>query len=91
MTLIENVLTEQAKHKVRLLKPVRGEKKKWLNMATTSAKQSLVAHIFTKTNMQERAMALQQALGLAIISQIELNVLISVIAWVKQRLLLCGV
>jgi len=62
--LIENVLSEQAKRKVTVMKPVRGEKMKWLSMATFSAKQSLAAHVFNKTNMQERAIALQQVLGL---------------------------
>ena len=63
-TLIENVLTELSGHKVQLLTRVRGEKKKWLNMATLSAKQSFAAHLFTKSNMSERAIALQQVLDL---------------------------
>lgn len=63
-TLLENVLSEQAKHKVETITPIRGDKKKWLTMATNNAKQSLAAHIFNKTNIQERALALQQALHL---------------------------
>jgi excinuclease ABC subunit C len=63
-TLIQNVLAQQAGRKVEIIKPVRGEKKKWLDMATLSAKQSLAAHLFNKSNMNERALALQQALGL---------------------------
>jgi excinuclease ABC subunit C len=62
--LIENVLSEQAGHKVEVIRPVRGEKKKWLTMATHSVKQALAAHHFNKTNIGERALALQQALGL---------------------------
>ncbi len=62
--LLEKVLTEQAKHKVDIMRPVRGEKKKWLTMATMSAKQSLTAHLFTKTNMHERIVALQTLVGL---------------------------
>jgi len=62
--LIENVLSEQTGHKVNVLKPVRGEKKQWLSMATLTAKQSLAAHLFNKTNKSERALALQQAFGL---------------------------
>jgi len=61
-SLLENVLTEQAKHKVTIMQPLRGEKKKWLQMAMTSAKQSLVARLFQKANMQERANALQSTL-----------------------------
>ncbi|VVC75870.1 UvrABC system protein C [Aquicella siphonis] len=62
--LLENVLAEQAGHKVEVLKPSRGEKKKWLAMATLSARQSLSAHIYNKTNLQERVLALQAALNL---------------------------
>ena len=62
--LIENVLTEQAGHKVELLQPARGEKRKWLEMATTSAQQSLAAHLYSKTNLQERMLALQAVLEL---------------------------
>lgn len=62
--LLENVLSEQAKHKVEVIYPVRGEKKKWLNMATVSANQSLAAHLFSKTNIHERLIALQKVLGL---------------------------
>jgi len=61
---IEKVLADQAGHKVEILFPTRGEKKKWLAMATNSAKQSLAAHLFAKTNMRERAAALQTLLEL---------------------------
>jgi len=63
-TLIETVLSEQVKHTVNIIHPVRGEKKKWLEMAMLSAKESLAAHLFNKANMGERVFALQQALGL---------------------------
>lgn len=62
--LLQNVLSEQSKHKVTLLRPVRGEKMKWLTMATQSAKVSLSAHLYNKTNMQERVHALQTLLNL---------------------------
>jgi len=61
-SLIENVLSEQSNHKVEVIQPERGEKKKWLAMATLSARQALSAHIFNKTNIQERTIALQQVL-----------------------------
>ncbi|TAK77116.1 MAG: excinuclease ABC subunit UvrC [Gammaproteobacteria bacterium] len=63
-TLLEHVLSEQAKHKVEVIHPLRGEKKKWLDMATLNAKQSLATHLFAKTNIQERVIALQTALDL---------------------------
>jgi excinuclease ABC subunit C len=62
--LIENVLSEQAQRKIAIIHPERGEKKKWLDMAALGAKQSLTAHLFSKTNMQERAVALQNVVGL---------------------------
>ena len=61
---LANALSEQAHHKVEVIRPVRGDKKKWLNMATTSARQSLALHLFSKTNMQERLFALQKVLAL---------------------------
>jgi excinuclease ABC subunit C len=62
--LLADVLTDQAKHKVDIIRPVRGEKMKWLTMAMTSAKQSLSLHLFSKSNMQARLKALQEVLNL---------------------------
>lgn len=62
--LISNVLSEQIKKKIVIIQPKRGDKKKWLEMALASAKESLAAHLFNKTNMQERMQALQVALSL---------------------------
>jgi excinuclease ABC subunit C len=61
---LQNVLAEQAKHKVDILVPSRGDKMEWLTMATKSAKQSLALQLITKTNIQERAFALQKTLHL---------------------------
>lgn len=63
--LLMNVLSEQTKHKVEIYRPQRGEKLKWLEMASTSAKQSLMIHIFNKTNVHDRVIALQKEMGLA--------------------------
>jgi len=63
-SLLETVLEAQAKHKVSIMVPVRGEKKKWQEMAAASAKESLSAHLLRKTNMRARMKALQEALGL---------------------------
>lgn len=62
--LLENALTQLAKRQVKLHIPTRGERKKWLAMATTSARQSLAAQLMSKINMQERVIALQQALNM---------------------------
>lgn len=62
--LLATVLAEQAKHKVEILRAVRGEKKKWLAMAANSAKQSLALHHFNKSNMHDRFSELQKVLDL---------------------------
>ena len=62
--LLSTALSEHAQRKVELIRPLRGDKMKWLRMATTSARQSLALHLFTKANMQERVLALKNALGL---------------------------
>ena len=64
-TLLENVLAAQAQHKVEILVPVRGEKKKWSDMATASARESLSSHLLSKTNMRERMKSLRDVLKLA--------------------------
>jgi excinuclease ABC subunit C len=62
--MIQQTLKDEAKHAVDILQPHRGEKKKWLAMAMNSAKLSMTAHLFTKTNMLERMRALQELLQL---------------------------
>ncbi|HEX4045664.1 MAG TPA: excinuclease ABC subunit UvrC [Gammaproteobacteria bacterium] len=62
--LLQQVLIEQAQHQVELMQPIRGEKKKWLDMAMMSAKQSLATRLFTKINMRARMTALQTELVL---------------------------
>lgn len=63
-TMLEAVLTQLANRKVEVLKPMRGEKKKWLQMASSNAKQALALHVFSKTNIEERVGALQKVLKL---------------------------
>ncbi len=64
VAILEAVFTEQSNHHVTIIKPTRGEKKKWLAMATSSAKQSLAVQLFTKANVRERLHALQIILAL---------------------------
>lgn len=64
VTLLENVLSQKAHQRVSVIKATRGQKKKWLTMAISSAQQSLNAHLFNKTNLNERLLALKQALNL---------------------------
>jgi len=65
--LLENVLSEQANYKVILSHSVRKERKKWLEMAVTNAKQSLASHLLSKTNFKDRLIALQKFLHLKIL------------------------
>ncbi len=61
---LENVLREQANHKVVLSANVRSERKKWLDMATSNAQQSLTTQLVNKANAHERFDALQALLQL---------------------------
>lgn len=62
--LLENVLSAKCNHPVSIMVPVRGEKKKWLEIAVTSARESLAAHLLSKANMRDRMRGLQDALQL---------------------------
>jgi excinuclease ABC subunit C len=59
-----NALSEQAQHKILIASSVRGERKKWLEMATTTAKQSVASQLANKTNTKDRLAALQALLSL---------------------------
>ena len=61
---LEQVLTNNTTHQVKIIHPLRGEKKKWLAMATKGAKESLAFHLFNRINIHERVVALQKALAL---------------------------
>lgn len=62
--VLEKVLSEQSKHTVKITSSVRGERKKWLSIAQNSAKQSLTAFFFNKSNFFDRLLALQNFLEL---------------------------
>lgn len=61
---LKNALSEQAKQKVNLSYKVRGERKKWLEIANASAQQSAASRFRNNTNLhtQERFVALQALL-----------------------------
>jgi excinuclease ABC subunit C len=67
--LLQNVLKERSSHAVKLLQHVRGERKKWLEMANASAKQSLISQILNQAHMKDRFSALQNVLGLSTVPQ----------------------
>ncbi len=62
--LLANVFSEQAQHKVIFSSGVRGERKKWLEIATNSAKESVTSQLLNKANSRERFDALQKILQL---------------------------
>jgi excinuclease ABC subunit C len=62
--LIEEVLSQQAKHRVKLSCRVRGERARWLEMAKGNAEIALQAKLSARMDMQTRVQALQSALDL---------------------------
>ena len=61
---LANALSERAKHKVGIACQVRGERRKWLEIAKNSAKQSIASHLYVKTHLKERFTTLQKVLDL---------------------------
>lgn len=59
---LASVLRDHAKHKVILSGNVRGERKKWLDIAANSAAQSVTSQLFNKTNTHERFNTLEKLL-----------------------------
>lgn len=57
-------LTERSSRKVSLATEVRGERKKWLEMANNSAKQAISNYLLNKSNTKERFEALKLALNM---------------------------
>ncbi len=64
-SVIEAALTEQSGRKVAIGDNVRGQRSRWVSLATTNAEQSLGSHLSNRNNIYQRFEALQEALGLA--------------------------
>jgi len=62
--LPESVLSDQARHSVKLTQQVRGERARWLKMAQQNAHLALDAKLASRAGMATRLEALQTALGL---------------------------
>jgi excinuclease ABC subunit C len=62
--LIEEVLSEQSKHRVKLTSKVRGERAKWIEMALNNANNSLKTRLISRSGLLTRFEALQEALQL---------------------------
>jgi excinuclease ABC subunit C len=62
--LIQEVLSEQAGHRVALTSTVRGERARWLQLALDNAGQALVAYLNSRKGYLGRLQELTRALGL---------------------------
>jgi excinuclease ABC subunit C len=62
--LIQEVLSEQAGHRVKLTTAVRNERARWLKLALNNAEEALSAFLNTRKGYLGRLHELQQALGL---------------------------
>ncbi|MBL3590823.1 MAG: excinuclease ABC subunit UvrC [gamma proteobacterium endosymbiont of Lamellibrachia anaximandri] len=62
--LLQEVLSNQSGHKVRISSRVRGERARWLRMAEGNAALALKARLASRIDMEGRLEALQQALDL---------------------------
>ncbi|MBT3026940.1 MAG: excinuclease ABC subunit C [gamma proteobacterium symbiont of Ctena orbiculata] len=62
--LLQEVLSQQADKRVRISSRVRGERARWLKMAQGNAEMALQARLNAQAGMEERLLALQQALQL---------------------------
>jgi len=61
--LLTEVLSTQARHSVTITSNVRGERLKWLQMATINADNSLMSKLSDKQGMYSRFLSLQDELG----------------------------
>lgn len=64
-TLLMQVLSKTAHHKVNISHNVRSERKKWLEIALKSAKHSKTSFLLNSARMEERFDALQKELNIA--------------------------
>lgn len=61
---LASVLSEQAKHRVTIATPQRGDKLRWISLAEKNAEQALVTHQQQQTHYPEKSKALAEVLGL---------------------------
>ena len=63
--LLSQALTESAGRDTRVRKNVRGERRRWLDLAMTNARQTLLTHLASKETVYRRLLALRDLLDLA--------------------------
>lgn len=62
--LLARALSEQAGRETRIRQNVRGERRKWLELAQTNARQTLLSHLASKETVYRRLLALRELLEL---------------------------
>src|SRR5699024_7357336 len=62
--LLSQALSDAANREVRIRKNVRGERRRWLELAMTNARQTLLTHIASKETVYRRLLALRDMLEL---------------------------
>jgi len=62
--LLAQALTETAGRDTRIRKNLRGERKRWVEMAMTNARQTLLTHLASKETVYRRLLALRDLLEL---------------------------
>jgi len=63
--LLAAALSEAAGREVRIRRNVRGERRRWLELAMTNARQTLLSHLASKETVYRRLLALRDLLGLS--------------------------
>ncbi|MDX1802222.1 MAG: excinuclease ABC subunit UvrC, partial [Marinobacter sp.] len=63
--LIAQALTDAAGRETRVRQNVRGERRRWLELAMTNARQTLLTHLASKETVYRRLLALRDLLQLA--------------------------
>ncbi len=63
-SVLAEALSDNAGRKVVLSDNVRSRRKRWLDLATTNAEQSLGSHLANRNNLRQRYQSLQEALSL---------------------------
>ena len=61
---LEEMLSLKAERKVTLSHRLRGDRVRWLEMASSNAKHALSSHLASKAGIQKRVLALQEELNL---------------------------
>ena len=63
-SVLAEALSDNAGRRVVLSDNVRSRRKRWLDLATTNAEQSLGSHLANRNNLRQRYQSLQEALSL---------------------------